>query len=314
LYSGWTGIAYTAVRAGVLLQDGQLVREGLALMARSGAASGDTDEFDIISGRAGAVLACLAAHSLLGDPMPLGIATSIGESLIERIQVAGAGSAWSGPGRGRRLPLTGFAHGTAGAATALIELYGMTGDARYRRVAESAFDYERASFDPVAGNWPDFRWGAGRREHQTFATSWCHGAPGIALSRARAWTVSNDPARWEEADAGLATTRTAIAGMLEHPMPDWSLCHGLTGNIEIVQQAAELLGTNAASHRAAALAAAAEVCKRRPREWRTSGTTEPAAPDPTLMLGLAGIGMFFLRLSGAHPASVLLLPNEPPMR
>jgi lantibiotic modifying enzyme len=38
--------------------------------------------------------------------------------------------------------LTGFSHGAAGIALSLLELWGITKEARFREVAEAGFSYE----------------------------------------------------------------------------------------------------------------------------------------------------------------------------
>ncbi|HEU4807417.1 MAG TPA: lanthionine synthetase LanC family protein [Homoserinimonas sp.] len=306
LYSGCTGIAYAATRAGVLLGDDRLVGEGEALIVRCADSAIPESEFDVIAGSAGGVLACLAVHALTGKQVLLDIASTLGESLLAAAVVSARGIAWRPPGGGRQRPLTGLAHGTSGAALALTELYGITRDARYRSGANAAFDYERAWFDPVAGNWPDFRWGAGSAKHRIFATSWCHGAPGMALSRARAWSVTADPEYKSEAEVALATTTTAIAAAFGQDASTWALCHGVIGNIEIVKLAADALGAQGARYREAAEADSARLCRDRSPEWWSSGGSEPL-PDPSLMVGMAGAGMFFLRHARENVAPVLLL-------
>ncbi|MEX1080234.1 MAG: lanthionine synthetase LanC family protein [Homoserinimonas sp.] len=306
LFSGCTGIAYAATRVGVLLGDDQLVREGEALIVRCADSATPESEFDIIGGSAGGILACLAVHALTGKQILLDIASTLGESLLAAAVVSARGIAWRPPGRGRQRPLTGLAHGTSGAALALTELYGVTGDARYRSGANAAFDYERAWFDPAAGNWPDFRWGAGSAKHRIFATSWCHGAPGMALARARAWSVTADPGYRAEAEVALATTTTAISAALGQEATTWSLCHGVIGNIDIVKLAADALGAQGASYREVAEADSARLCLGRSPEWWSSGGSEPL-PDPSLMVGLAGAGMFFLTHARENVAPVLLL-------
>ena len=74
---------------------------------------------------------------------------------------AHAPPAAAGPGR-RRAPRRGTAsaasaHGAAGAAWALLELFAVTGEARHRDGALRALDYERAWFDPGEAGWPDLR-------------------------------------------------------------------------------------------------------------------------------------------------------------
>ena len=61
---------------------------------------------------------------------------------------------WPFPSRG---PLTGYSHGAAGIALALLELAARTGAEGFRSAARGAIDYERSLFSSEAGNWPDLR-------------------------------------------------------------------------------------------------------------------------------------------------------------
>jgi hypothetical protein len=308
LYSGCSGIAYAAARAGVLLGDDELVREGEALILRCAETAMPEGEFDVISGKAGGILACLATHALTGRRALPNVASALGESLLQEAVAVATGAAWRPPREGRRRPLTGLAHGASGPALALTELYASTGDVRYRAGADAAFDYERAWFDPVAGNWPDFRWGAGSARHRIFGTSWCHGAPGMALARARAWAVSADPRYRAEADLALETTAAVVAAALDEHASNWSLCHGVVGNIEILALAAKALGQAGEIHLGVAEAASERLCRDRGPEWPTH--EGEASLDPGLMLGLAGAGMFFLRRAHDSVAPVLRLGTE----
>ena len=143
------------------------------------------------------------------------------------------------PGQAGLRNLTGFSHGTAGIGWALLELSSATGEARFRSAAEEAFRYERTHYSPEQENWPDFRdflrapGGSG----PVFGTAWCHGAPGIALSRLRAWGLTASPQSREEAEAAVRTTTRAVQS------PDavrggFSLCHGCAGNADVLLEAA----------------------------------------------------------------------------
>jgi lantibiotic modifying enzyme len=76
--------------------------------------------------------------------------------------------------------LTGFSHGAAGMAAALARLAQACGEARYAEAAQRAVAYERSVYVAEQRNWPDFR---STSEPTEFMLRWCHGAPGILLSR-----------------------------------------------------------------------------------------------------------------------------------
>ena len=86
-------------------------------------------------------------------------------------------------------PLSGLAHGASGIAWVLFELAELSGEKRFSKVALQAFKYEEALFVPERRNWPDLREINERSQpddgHGMFMAGWCHGAPGIALTRLR---------------------------------------------------------------------------------------------------------------------------------
>ncbi|MDT9110983.1 lanthionine synthetase LanC family protein, partial [Escherichia coli] len=81
---------------------------------------------------------------------------------------------------------TGFSHGSSGVALALLQLHEITGEDFFLKGAEGGFNYERQSFDISQQNWPDFRAGVSTTAAKVCGLAWCHGAPGIALSRLKA--------------------------------------------------------------------------------------------------------------------------------
>jgi lantibiotic modifying enzyme len=202
-------------------------------------------------------------------------------------------------------PLTGLSHNASGIGLALFELYASTGRRGFLETARGAFAYEDSLFDANEGNWPDLRFSA---DQTHFARLWCHGAPGIALARLRAATLDPDHAKnyIELARIALATTIRAIEENLAEPRPDASLCHGLAGLGEVCLFASQSL--NDPSYREVANSLADELISR----YATTGDWPSGAPsggpNPSLMLGLAGIGYWFLRLHDMEQvASVLLV-------
>src|SRR5262249_51943775 len=137
---------------------------------------------------------------------------------------------WRLPDTPRDRALTGVSHGAAGIAAALLELARASGEVRYRDAATHAFAFEESLFDPVTKNWPDLRGiparGGSRGRVFPCAAVWCHGAPGIALSRLRAYEITADPRRKAEAVTALHTTREQTQRALAAGSMGFSLCHG----------------------------------------------------------------------------------------
>ena len=311
LYDGRLGIAMAAARMGSVLGEAQLLEQAAAV-AKCPPASTEGG-FDLISGRAGSAVALLVLSKVLEDQSLLEYAVRLADELLDTAVKDASCYTWSRIDSVSKRPLTGLAHGAAGIGYALGEMFDVTGKHRFARAAEFAFGYEREHFDPEAQNWPDFRHERGRRRRlgpRAFANQWCHGAPGITLSRLRAYRLRNDETCRTEAVAGIATTADWVSTNLTRQSANYSLCHGLAGNAEALLGAEEALGHEWAKERALALRAADEGIERfgAPNRPWPCGTRQGVTPG--LMVGLAGIGHFYLRLHDPAVPSVLLLRPE----
>jgi lantibiotic modifying enzyme len=208
------------------------------------------------------------------------------------------GVAWSTLRNSR--PLSGFAHGAAGIAWALLKLAGVTGEDRFHQAALGGIAYERSLFSREAGNWLDLR------DHlqsgqDVFSTAWCHGAPGIGLARLSTLDRLDDAEVRAEIDAALRTT--AASG----PGGNHSLCHGQLGNLEVFLQASLMRYGPEWSGQVNRFAGFALESIRQ-NGWRCGNPV--AVESPGLMPGLAGIGYGLLRLAEPErvPSVLLLAP------
>lgn len=316
LFTGWAGIALTAATAAVSLGEPALLEGARSLVDRYRREGLDEAEFDIIMGKAGAVLMFLMLRDVLDAPEFAAEAVRLGDRLVDTADETEAGLSWSTSSYPTLDNLNGFSHGAAGAAYALLELFAATGDERYRHTAEGAFRYERSWFDEGQSNWPnlldDPNQPRGRRNGPyPYMTAWCHGAPGIALSRLRAYQLLGDEALYKEATVALRTTHDAVSNVLRSQTGNFSLCHGLAGNADILLHGWQVLGSDFAQGRTAAHEVALtgiEQYGERDRAWPCLDTGEESLP---LMFGIAGVGQFYLRLRDpAGVSSVLMLRPE----
>jgi lantibiotic biosynthesis protein len=304
LYSGYPGVALALALAGRALEEPELDDAARALVREHGD-TGVGDERDLMSGSAGAICGLLALRALLHDERLLDGAVAHGEALLADSESAEDGLCWRSGALPGSPALTGFSHGAAGVAVALLELAAATGVDRYRAAAEGAFAYERTLYEPAARNWPDLR--AVRRDGEaTFAVFWCHGAPGGALARLRALELGglgDESELREEARAALATTEAWLTSALESGGVNYSLCHGLAGNAEILLEGSALVPTGFdLAHRVAAAGIEGYLARGLP--WPSGAY---GGPTPCLFLGLAGIARFYLRLANPELPSLLLV-------
>ena len=199
-------------------------------------------------------------------------------------------------------PLTGLAHGAAGAGLALIE----AGTALQRPdvidAGARAFAYEASVYDGQQANWPDFREGSA-----PVMTAWCHGAPGIGLTRMRALQLTPahpDAPRWRE-DLAAAMTTTATDPIPTHD----HLCCGLSGRAAILRIVGRATGE------AQWLAASEVLTQQILIRYRQAGhvdlpTADPRNPvtsSPGLMMGMAGVVAHLLSLQRHEDLAAWLL-------
>ncbi|MEE8583249.1 MAG: lanthionine synthetase LanC family protein [Acidobacteriota bacterium] len=295
LYAGQLGVVYAARSIGALTGLPQWAEKSQALLSRVLNRLDGQHMLDMISGNAGAVLALLALHRGMASQPCVDAALALGQEICrsavrtesdwrwENARAMGLGLDWP--------PLTGFSHGAAGMGLALLELWALGRD-EFRAGAAGAFAYEDSLFNAEQGNWPDLR----TADDPSYMVAWCHGAPGIALSRLRAMAIDPDHADSYAvaAQSGVATTLGRLEKTLQQPEPDTCLCHGWAGLIETALMAGRMLGEE--SHCALAMEACrallAEHCPPRDR----------VIENPSLMVGEAGLGYTLLRL--CEPDSV----------
>ena len=306
LYTGILGVAIAAERVARLVGDEDLRSSARRLVdewLRSGGPHHDPG-FDLISGRAGVIIGLLALNAAWRDDELVAAARAHGEALIKTARRTDEGDSWESPDIPAERDLTGLSHGASGPAWALGELAAATGERVFREGAGRALQYETACFDPIAGNWPDFRTRSDGFDPAPSATLWCHGATGIGLARLRLAELLEDPSCARDARLAMSAVKKAVKRALPDPRVDWSLCHGITGNADALLTAARSSESAAYLHIARCVGKAASA---RLERWIGAGAN---GTPIGMMSGLAGIGLFCLRLCDDRIPSVQMLSPE----
>ncbi|MCG8459844.1 MAG: hypothetical protein MI919_26490 [Holophagales bacterium] len=292
--AGVGGMIYVLVRTGQRLDRPELIDDArsLARFLSTERIEADTT-YDVSWGVAGALLGLLALADT-GSERALGQAEACGRHLLARrtLDERSGLRAWKTL---RELPSTGFAHGACGIAHALLRLHLRTGDLAFRDAALEAFAFERALYREDLDHWQE--WWGHTETHPRF-TSWCHGAPGVGLSRLTSLECLD--AEHEVAvvrDLQLALRATANA---RTPTVD-TLCCGYFGRIDILLEAGARLENDSLTRQARRLA------DLRLERAGQEGFHNAMSPEPTPLLGgfwqgEAGIGYTLLRL--ARPRSL----------
>lgn len=305
-FDGWGGAIYVATHLGYLWGRTDLLEKASDFAELIPELIPEDKRFDIIAGSAGCIMGLLTLHKATGSLRALEIAMECGDHLLNQAQPMEHGIGWIQEDLSS-MPLTGFAHGNAGIAWALLQLASSINQERFRSAALNAIAYERSLFSDVAGNWPDLRIGElaglpGSDQGQHFMTAWCHGASGIGFARLKSREFLDDPDIEEEIDAALRTTLERGFGY------NHTLCHGDLGNLDFIMEAARTLDKPLLSTLANQLSAMVLESAER-YGWLCGVPLKVETPG--LMTGLAGIGYGMLRLaSPLEVPSVLMI--EPP--
>ncbi len=262
----------------------------------------DPQATDVISGAAGIGIFRLNLHAATGAKDDLDAARRTGAWLATRaIGVEGTVCWRVGADETSRI-YTGFSHGAAGIGTFLLGLSRATGEPYCGDLAEEAARFVARNAVPEGEDgWLWYRTVPPDKDEE-IRIQWCHGPPGNGLLFAalvRAGKQAHRPAL----DRCLANTRrlgrTARAGGCQ--------CHGVAGNAELLLEAYLLTKDKALLDVA--------------RLWGTAllvphgeGFAVDTEYDSSYMLGLAGIGHFFLRLAdpGGTPLPLMVVdgPRE----
>jgi lantibiotic modifying enzyme len=303
-YGGGAGVGCALVLAGNELGDGEAIDAGRALLLGVPMDAAIADITDIVGGIAGTVVSLsLAADALDGDGELLRRAGEFAERLIARGQRDARGTlSWPTLGD-KRANLTGFAHGTAGIAHALLLLDALAPAPGLREGAAGAFAYEAATFDPVQANWPDFRVLPGQAPGPAgYPVAWCHGAAGIVRSRLFAEACGGFEVA-AEIEAGLGTTARYAVQWYGMPNTDFSVCHGIFGAVDALLDGVRSGREAHAAILRQVVSAATERFHRGERAWPSGLISHEEVSG--LMLGNAGIGHIYLRLGDPALASLL---------
>jgi type 2 lantibiotic biosynthesis protein LanM len=301
--SGLGAYMYALSRIGVWLEVPELLDAAghAALLLTEQRIEAD-QSFDIIGGSAGALLGLLSLYSYVRKDELLQRAVWCGHHLLaHRVPTASGRRAWPAF---QSHPLTGFSHGAAGIAYALLRLAEATGDQIWKEAAEEALEFEQALFLPEVGNWPDLRAlseQTGEHASHTAMTAWCHGAAGIGLARLGGLSVLDTPQI--RADLAVALQTTQKTGLQEVD----SLCCGNGGRIEFLVAASQRLKQ---PHLLEVARQWSSVLVRRSEQrggFRLLAKLPRQAYHPGLFQGMAGIGYQLLRVAFPDQVPSVLL-------
>ena len=303
-YIGGAGIAAAAIRAARRAGDDDLAEAALTC-AHACLDAPPEAVSDLLTGLAGDILGLLTLAEVTADSAYQLRAVALGETLLERaVQREADEVSWWHPRIGGDNHPTGFSHGVSGIAYVLALLFERTANTRFAQAAASGLRYEDRLLNRAKQNWPDFRF---EGEQQMGMRHWCHGAGGIVLCRPYLVQMLNIRPHPDILPAAAMAFGKTIERQSKSTGNSYSLCHGLIGNAEILETVAR--------SGALPISDASMLSRIVMQTWKRGADRHGmhaawpvgmAHGNPSLMLGLAGIGYAALRMRDPTVPSILL--------
>jgi serine/threonine protein kinase len=291
LYVGEAGVGAALLRAGQALGDANLI--GSALDKGRLISTMPYLSPDVYNGTAGRLRFHLWLWNETSDPEQLRYAKQAGFALLE----SAAGNEetdlwWTIPAGYDGLSgqsFIGYAHGAAGIADALLDLFEVTGDESIPVAVRKAGSWiARHALDDFGDenglDWPDVPGGT------SIGPFWCHGAAGVGqffLHAARLGVIE---------DGLELAVRAAWSAARGARWSSPTQCHGLSGNIEFLLDMFQATG-DAWNLREARSLGQVLQCFALESDGNLLWPSEsPAVTTPDYMVGYAGVAACLLRL------------------
>lgn len=245
----------------------------------------ESQRLDVIDGLAGTIIVIINIYKECKNPKFLSIANNMGEMLFAKVE------------NGEMPIMTGMAHGYAGLIYAFTLLAQYSGTQKYKHIASKLIQSENQKKNDNESNWLDLRQEDGS-ETQNY---WCHGAPGIILSRLKCFENTNDI---EMRSIIKADIQGSLVNLTRYELINEKdcLCHGFWGNIDILVS----LGV----YDAGILKLAKQYANKHIQSILQNGfdfANDNNEEVYNFMLGISGVGYALLRLIDIDMPSVLAL-------
>jgi lantibiotic modifying enzyme len=313
-YRGAAGIAAVLISAGEALEDDRWVNRGFMLLERQREIEPDPTRPDVMRGSAGTILAFLEMGLEFGRDDMIAAAKAHGDVLLRSTVRSELGWSWDDPEAGRG-PFLDHVCSAGSIACALLELHRVTCDDRYLEGALEGLRFERSQFGRPSRNESNAGPSPMPHAHSApevagYPVAWCRGAVEVGFSRLRIRELlgnSNDLNA--ELEAALERTQLALRQPFG-PGQGFCLCHGAAGLADLLIEAGDALARTDL-HQMADAVGRMGIATFQQSDLPWPCGVPVRGETPNLMLGLSGIGYFYLRLYSPETVpSVLVLKPE----
>lgn len=303
-YLGKAGVAYVLLKAYEVTGEKEWKAKALEIFDEIGQADAHAMRHDIISGTAGLIPVFVYGSVLLKDKQLMQKAISFADVLIEKAIVQDQCLSWNYNNEFEKAH-TGFGHGSSGMGYAFMLLYHYLKQEKYLKAAIESFNYDDSFFNSSYNGWQRLNdsstMNGDRGEWQEYPSMWCYGTAGIGIAKLFAWLITKDAAH--KNFLMNAISRTSEYNKFEI---NFGLCHGYSGNCELLLTAGRLMkNKNWIAEAEATADRGIERISSLNHEWQCGGRGN--YQTYAFMNGIAGIGNFYLRLTDSKIPSGLFL-------
>jgi Lanthionine synthetase C-like protein/Protein kinase domain len=292
LYVGEAGIGTALLRAGLVLCEDRFLEAAAQCSFR--VAGTPLDSPDLFNGAAGRLRFHLAVWDGLAREDHLELARRTGEWLLQKAEAVTGGLCWRIPegfGGLSETVQTGYAHGAAGIADVLLDLYEATSETRFREAAAGAASWLAGLAFPALADGKGADWPFDQKKSGRIGPFWCHGAAGIARFLFHAAALDLIPG------AGELAHRAALTAARGSRWASPCQCHGLMGNAEVLVDAYQATRDRAYLDEAGPIAALLRMYAVEVADGLVWPFDAPETYTPDLMIGFSGVIPCLLRLA-----------------
>ncbi len=287
-YWGSGSIIYLYYNLGILNDDNEYIQLGKKYLLKSKELIEKENNLDFISGVAGYLVICCNIYEIDRSKEVFEIIKMCADKIIEAATVLSDNKVGWVSDIEKGEFLNGFSHGLSGIAYSLMKAYSITNNKTYLDYCMKSINLENERF--VDGNWIDLR-NRDNRVKKGFPEPvyWCHGAPGIGISRIKMIQYYNDKTI-------LNDIKNAVNMTLEKGFNGVDcLCHGALGNLELLVLASTIL--NDSTYNEKAIGIVNDIKSKNLGKW-TCGIPQET-PVYSFMTGLSGIAYELLRITNS---------------
>lgn len=323
LYNGSLGTSFILAKCATLLNDQDLLHKSLDIALRINPvlnAEYMENTNDLLKGVSGILYCLTGLYHISRSAEILDLIKRCIDHLLYDCHFTRKGIYWDRE-YNQVKGLCGMSHGVSGIATVLLEVGHYFNNETLKSIASFAFNYENSYYDQNQNNWCDLRIGAYSMDYydyyrhsylndqkenfyrKEYMNAWCHGAPGVGLSRSRAFELT--AASVYKRDLHRAIRKCSTGSYLTHE--SLTLCHGLGGIIDLYLEASHVLKDKRL--RLLANKTFSDFVTFKSEDKYKSGFDDHYEIDSSLFNGIAGIGHLCLRMHSPETVPSILTPT-----